>query len=79
MIIFFIIHELDSLPRDLNTDFNFGSCLFESVKLTENSDSDKYSCSGYGIGFDTQIEYLLPDGSVGKNFIIFGAEMSSSV
>ena len=39
----------------------------------------KYSYSGYGIGFDTREEYSLPDVSVAKDFIIFGADMSSSV
>ena len=33
----------------------------------------------YGIGFDTRIEYSLPDGSVGKHVIIFEADMGSSV
>ena len=28
------------------------NCLFGSVKLTKNSDIDKYGYSGYGIGFD---------------------------
>ena len=40
---------------------------------------DKYSYSGYGIGFDTRGQYSLPDGSVGKNVIICGVNMSSSV
>ena len=52
--------------------------LFWGVKLTKNSDPDKYSYSSYGTGFDTRGEYCLPDGSVGKNVIIFGVDMSSS-
>ena len=35
--------------------------------------------SGYGIGFNTRIELSLPDASVGKNVIIFGVDMGSSV
>ena len=50
-----------------------------SVKLTQNAELDKYKYSGYGIGFDSRSEFSLPDGSVGKNVIIFGADMSSSV
>ena len=42
-------------------------------------DLDKYKYSGYGIGFDSRSEFLLPDGTMGKNVIIFGAGMSSSV
>ena len=38
-----------------------------------------YEYRGYDIGFDTQVKYSLIDGSVGKNVIIFGANMSSSV
>ena len=52
--------------------------LFWGVKLTKNSDPDEYSYSGYGTRFDTRGEYLLPDGSVGKDVIIFGVDMSSS-
>ena len=33
----------------------------------------------YGIGFDLHLEFSVPDGSVGKNVIIFGVDMSSSV
>ena len=58
--------------------FNFSGFLFEGVKLTKNSDPYKYSFSGYGIGFNTQIEYLLPDPSIGKNVIIFGDDICSS-
>ena len=35
--------------------------------------------TGYGIGFDSRSEFLFTDGSYGKNVIIFGADMSSSV
>ena len=45
--------------------------MFWGVKLGENADPDKYVYSGYSIGFDTCIEYSLPDGNLGKNVIIF--------
>ena len=54
-------------------------CLFGSVKLTKNADPDKYKYSGYGIGFDSRSEFSLSDGSIGKNVIIIGVDMSSSV
>ena len=41
--------------------------------------ADKYVYTGYGIGFDLRSEFSLPDGSVGKNVVIFGADMSPSV
>ena len=31
------------------------------------------------MGFDSRSEFLLSDGSMGKNVIIFGADMNSSV
>ena len=40
---------------------------------------DKYIYNGYGIGFDSRSEFSLHDGSIGKNIIIFGVDMSSSV
>ena len=79
MVNVFIVYELNSWPRNLNTDLTLGGCLFGSIKLTKNTDPDKYSYSSYGIGFDTQIEYSLPEGSVGKKVITFRADMSSSV
>ena len=75
----FIVYELDSCPSDLNTDFTLGGCLFGCVKLNKNVDPGKYSYSDYGSGFDTRGYHSLPDGSVGKNFVIFGVDMSSSV
>ena len=53
--------------------------MFHLVKLTKNADPDKYKYSGYGIGFDSRSEFSLPDGTMGRNVIIFGADMSSSV
>ena len=75
----YISYMLNQWPRDLNTDFTIGNSLFGSVTLTKNADPDKYVCSSYGIGFDLRSEFSLPDGREGKNAIIFGADMSSSV
>ena len=65
--------------RNLNTDFTLGNCLFGSVKLTKNADPDKYKYAGYSIGFDSRSEFLFTDENYGKNVIIFGADMISSV
>ena len=67
------------LLQDLKTDFTLGSCFSGGVKWIKNADPDKYLYSGHGIGFDPRGYHPLPDGSVGKNGIIFGADMSSSV
>ena len=53
--------------------------LFGSVKLTKNSHPAKYKYSSYTIGFDFRSEFLFSDGDYGKNVIICGADMSSSV
>ena len=51
-----------------------------AAELTVNADRDKYKCSSYVIGFDVRGSFSLSDGSrFGKNVIIFGADMSSSV
>ena len=76
---FFIAYKLDSWPRDLDSDFTFKSCLFRGMKLSKNADPDKYVYSGYGIGFDTRIDFVLPDVSAGKNVITFEVDMSSWV
>ena len=59
--------------------FYLKDCLFGGVKLAKNANPDKYVYSGYGIGFDSRSESLLPDGSIVKNVIIFGVDMSWSV
>ena len=51
-----------------------GNCLFGSVSSTKHIDTDEYKYSGYGIGFDREGTF-----SVGRNCIIFGVDMSSSV
>ena len=36
--------------------------------MTKNSDTNKYSYSGYGIGFDAQVSFLLSGGrGLGKS------------
>ena len=76
---FFIVYEWGTWSRDLNSDFTLKDSLFEGVKLAKNIDLDKYVSSGYSIGFGLRSEFSLSDGSVGKNAIIFGVDMSSSV
>ena len=53
--------------------------MFGAVKLTKNADPDKYIYTCYGIGFDSRSEFSLPDGSMGKNAMMFGVDMSSFV
>ena len=53
--------------------------MHESVKLTKNAGLHKYKYCGYGIGFDSRSEFSITCGSIGKNVIIFGVDMSPSV
>ena len=62
-----------------NADLDKRTCLFGSVKLTKNVNLDKHKHTSYLIGFGSRSEFLFTDGSLGKNVIIFGADMSSSV
>ena len=75
----YIPDTLDLQLRNLSTHFTLGNCLFRSAELTTNADLDKYRYTGYGIWFDFCSEFLFTDGNCGKNVIIFGADMSSSV
>ena len=47
----YIVDEITSNYNDSNYH-TIENCLFGSVKLTINTDFDKYGYSGYGIGFD---------------------------
>ena len=48
--------------------------------MDKNADPDEYKHSGWGTGFDERGSFSLSNGIwVGKNIIIFGADMSSSV
>ena len=48
------------------------NALFGAVKLTKNTEIDKYTYSGYGIGFDSHVLFSHPRGRTGKNVRIFG-------
>ena len=74
-----VSYILNQQTRDLITDFTLGNCLFGSINLTKNADRDKYIYATSGIGFNSRSEFSLPNGSVGKDVIIFGADMSSSL
>ena len=75
----YISYILNSWLRNLNTDFTLNNCFFGSVKLTKNADLDKYKSSDCSIGFDSCSECSFKDESMGKNVIIFGTDMASSV
>ena len=72
----YIVYEI-SKDYNISSYPTLGNCLFGAVSLTKNADIDKYKYSGYGIGFDRHGEFSFGNG-LGKNCIIFGADLSSS-
>ena len=44
------IYDLDSNLNNFNPILE--NCLFGAIKITKNSDIDKYKYGGYGFGFD---------------------------
>ena len=72
----YIVYKLDKTY--VKTHPTLVNCLFGAVSITKNADIDKNKYSGYGIGFDRTGIYLLPDGSFGRNAVIFGVDMSLS-
>ena len=63
----FIVYESHTWSRDSNLDFTLKDCLFDAVNLATNPDPDKYSCSGYGIGFDSRSLFSLSSYGWGKS------------
>ena len=62
----------------MKTHPTLANCFIGAVSITKNADIDKNKYSVYGIGFGRTGVYLLPDGSFGRNVVIFGVDMSSS-
>ena len=73
----YIVYEIDKIYTKSHP--TLVNCLFGAVSITKNADIDKNKYSGYGIGFNRTSIYLLPDVSFGRNVIISGVDMSSSV
>ena len=63
----YIVYEITSDYKDINHPI-LENCLFGSVKLTKNTDIDKYGYSGYGIGFDRKKSFSIGN-EIGKNVI----------
>ena len=65
-----IVYELDTCSRDLNQKFTLSNLLLGAVKLTKNSNPEKFGYSGYGIGFDARSSFPV-NGKWGKNIFYF--------
>ena len=73
---YYIIYRLS--PRTNSSNIVLENCLFGKIKMTKNTDTDKYKYQGHGIGFDLFVTINHPDGGDGKNVIIFGVDMTNS-
>ena len=71
------------LPKNISTNNALKNCLFGVVDATRAdnrvTDPDKFTYSGYGIGFDHTGTFTHPEGAIARNVSIFGADMSGSV
>ena len=72
------IYIVYKISKNYNTSSypTLENCLFGAVSLTKHVDNDQYKYSGYGIGFDRKV---IIDHGFGRNCIILGADISSSV
>ena len=79
IVIIYTVYKL--IPGISNTNITLKNCVFGAVEVRNHSDIDvdKYTCPGYGTGFDSRGSFTHPSGGYDRNIIIFGADMSSSV
>ena len=73
----YIVYEI-SKNYNISNYPTLKNCLFRAVSWTGIADIDQCKYSGYSIGFDKKTEFSFDDG-FGRNCIIFGVDMSSSV
>ena len=75
----YIVYEVNLWNYVYSFNLTLGNSLLGVVKLIKNADIDKYSYSGYSIGFDMKGTFRFPTIGFGRNAIIFGADMDSSI
>ena len=74
----YIVYEI-SKNYNISSYSTLENCLFGAVSLTKHVDIHQYKYSGHGIGFDRKGEFSFGSNGFGRNVIIFGAYMGSSV
>ena len=82
----YCVYKLDPIASSRDTTFTIQNSSFGAMEITKNADTSKYDYKGYGICFDegdTFSHKITEDGHVhvtmGRNSIIFGVDMSSSI
>ena len=74
----YIVYEI-SKNYNISSYPTLENCLFGAVSLTKLVDIDQYKYSGYGIGFDRKGEFSFGSNGFGRNVMILGTDISSSV
>ena len=75
----YIVYKLSA--KSINTTNALKNCLFGVVdadRPNNTKDHHKYTCSGYGIGFNRTGVFTQSEGNLARNVIIFGADMLGS-
>ena len=72
----YAVYETD-ITVNISSYSTLENFLFGAVKLAKHVKVDQCKNSGFGIGFDRKCFFSVGD-EVGRNFIIFGANMSLS-
>ena len=65
----YTVYEINLCPFSVGKTFALENSTFGAIKVTENTDFDKYKYCGYGIGFNMHAEgfcYLMVVGLVKK-------------
>ena len=74
-----IVYEINKNGNTTSSNPTLENWFFGAVTLTKNADIDKYKYSGYGTGFDRKESFSFPGNGLGRNVVIFGVDMSSSM
>ena len=81
----YCVYEMQPISSSRDTTFTIQNALFGAMEITKNTDTSKYNYKGYGICFDGggTFSHRITEGgrthtALGRNVIIFGADMSFS-
>ena len=74
----YIVYEI-SKNYNISSYPTLENSLFGAVGLNKSPDIDQYKYSGYGIEFDRHGEFSFGTRGFGRNAVIFGVHLSSSV
>ena len=82
----YCVYELDPIASTRDTSYTIQNALFGAMQITKNAtDYDKNNYKGYGICFDERSQFghtITENGrahtTIGRNVLIFGADMSFS-